>query len=265
MQAVLHKYTTVANVPEEYKKYINMKNEFYMPRMILTNKKKKYMSTIRLREGEEIYPEKIDLKGMEFLKSSATEETKERFKSLVKKNILHTEEVQIGNLLRELQGFEDEVVSSLDAGEKTYIIPKSVKEIEAYKEPLREQGIRAIYAWNSIYPEQTINLPAKVDIVKLTLDNENNLKKLSNVDKHVYDIVMKKIINHPDSKISSKGLNVLAIPKNVEKIPEWALPFIDKDTITCGVLKKFYPVLRSIGFKIPKTTSDEYFSNIIDI
>lgn len=262
---VLEKYTSTSNVPVDYRGYINMKNEFYMPRMILTNKKKKYMSTIRLREGNEIYPEKIDLKGMEFLKSSATEETRERFKSFIKKRILHTDNVQITELLQDMQKFEDEVVNSLNSGEKTYIIPKSVKELEAYKEPFREQGIRAVHAWNSIYPDKAINLPAKIDIVKLNLDNPDNLERLARVDKVVYDRVMEKIINNPNEKISSKGLNVLAIPKNVEKVPEWALSFIATDTITYGVLKKFYPVLVSLGFKIPKTSSEEYFSNIIDI
>lgn len=62
-RAVLWRYTKDANIPEDYRSFINIKNEFLMSRVILASKKKRYISSIRLREGDEIYPEKIDIKG----------------------------------------------------------------------------------------------------------------------------------------------------------------------------------------------------------
>lgn len=60
---VLWKYTTECNVPEEYRSGINMKNEYLYSKLYTTNKKKRYIGSIRLREGEELFPEKLDIKG----------------------------------------------------------------------------------------------------------------------------------------------------------------------------------------------------------
>ena len=235
-----------------------MKNEFLFSRMILASKKKKYVSSVRLREGSEIYPEKIDIKGMEFMKSTATEETKERFANIVKNRVLHTKDVDIAKVLQDLEDFEDEIIRSIKDGEKTYLIPKSVKELGAYKDPLKEQGVRAIIAWNYLYPDMSIELPAKVDIVKLTLTQESEFNKLRIKDRKVYDIIEKHILNNSDERISKKGLPVIAIPKNVDAVPEWMLEFIDYDTLTFNVLKKFYPILESLGLETIKTSKKEY-------
>lgn len=63
MKEVLWRYTKDANIPKDFRHYTNIKNEFLMSRVVLASKKKRYISSIRLREGNEIYPEKIDIKG----------------------------------------------------------------------------------------------------------------------------------------------------------------------------------------------------------
>ncbi|WP_216369611.1 family B DNA polymerase, partial [Brevibacillus sp. MCWH] len=44
---VLNKYTKTANIPKEYRDRINMKNEYLFSRLILSPKKKRYISSIR--------------------------------------------------------------------------------------------------------------------------------------------------------------------------------------------------------------------------
>lgn len=61
---VMWKYTKDANIPEAYRSGINMKNEFLYTKLVTINKKKRYIGSIRLREGKEIYPEKLDIKGL---------------------------------------------------------------------------------------------------------------------------------------------------------------------------------------------------------
>ena len=260
----LGKYTKNANIPEDYRDKINMKNEFLFSRMILSSKKKKYVSSIRLREGDEIFPEKVDMKGHEFMKSTATEETKNKFKNIVQHRILQSKEINISTILQDLELFENEIIKSLENGEHTYLIPKSVKELGAYADPLKEQGVRAIITWNYLHPDMSIELPAKVDIVKLTLNQDSELQKLKYKNPEVYSIIEKNILNNPNEKISSKGVPVIAIPRNVDKIPEWMLEFIDYDTLAYNVLKKFYPILGSLGLETIKTSKKEYFSNIIN-
>lgn len=265
MKEVLGRYCKDAHIPEDFRHYVNIKNEFLMSRVVLANKKKKYISSIRLREGNEIYPEKTDIKGFEFIKSTATQETQERFMSILRKRILDPEVIDISVILQDLEEFEHEIIDSLKRGEKTYIIPKSVKELAAYTDGgLREQGVRAIIAWNYLYPDMTIELPAKVDIVKLLLDDERHLNRLKSSHPDIYAVVEKKILNNPDERISKKALPVIAIPRNVDKIPEWMLDYIDYDTISCDIMKKFYPLLNSLGISTISVSKKEYYSNIIN-
>jgi len=262
---VLWKYTKRANIPKEYRGKINMKNEYLFTRLILSPKKKRYISSVRLREGKEIFPEKVDVKGMDFVKSSTREETKEYFMNLVKERLLKVKDINISDILRDLEKFEQVIRDSLRRGEKNFLIPKSVKELGAYKDPFKEQGVRGILAWNYLYPENTIELPEKVDIVKVLLSTEKEVEKLRDVNKKYYDIIMKNIFGNKEKKIAEKGVQVIAIPRNIESIPEWMLPFIDYDTIVNDNISRFYSVLESLGVQTLRTTKKEYFTNILKI
>ena len=48
-----------------------------------------------------------------------------------------------------------------------------------------------------------------------------------------------------------RGLQVLAIPSNAA-IPEWALPFVDVDTMVNNIIAPINPVLEIFGFKFPE-------------
>jgi hypothetical protein len=262
---VLWKYTKTSNILKEFRSRINMKNEFLFSRMILAASKKRYITGVKLREGKEIIPEKIDIKGMDFVKSTTRDETRKYFINLVKEKILYVDKINISEILRELERFEGIIRDSLLKGEKHFLIPKSVKELEAYKDAFKEQGVRGIIAWNYLYPSQIINLPEKIDMVKVKLTNEKEVEKLKDVNKEYYDIIMKNIFGNKEPKISEKGVQVIAIPRNVDAIPEWIVPFIDYDTIVNDNISRFYSVLESLGLENIRTSKKEYFSNILTV
>jgi hypothetical protein len=262
---VLWKYTKTSNILKEFRSRINMKNEFLFSRMILAASKKRYITGVKLREGKEIIPEKIEIKGMDFVKSTTRDETRKYFINLVKEKILYVDKINISEILRELERFEGIIRDSLLKGEKHFLIPKSVKELEAYKDAFKEQGVRGIIAWNYLYPSQIINLPEKIDMVKVKLTNEKEVEKLKDVNKEYYDIIMKNIFGNKEPKISEKGVQVIAIPRNVDAIPEWIVPFIDYDTIVNDNISRFYSVLESLGLENIRTSKKEYFSNILTV
>lgn len=262
---VLWKYTKWSNIPKDYRSLINMKNEYLFTRLILTDKKKRYIGSIRLREGKEIYPEKIEIKGMDFVKSSTREDTKKYFTKMVEDKILYADNVSIPEILKGLEDFEKIIETSLRKGEKNFLIPKSVKELEAYNDAFREQGVRGVLVWNYLYPENPIQLPEKIDIIKMKLVTKEDVEKVKDVDPKFYNIIMKNIFNNKNPKIADKGVQVIGIPRNVETVPEWLLPFIDYDTIVNDNLKRFYSVLESLGIETIKTSKKDYFSNILKL
>lgn len=262
---ILYTYTKRCNIPSEYRSMINMKNEFLFSRIILSPVKKRYMTTVRLREGHEIYPEKIDIKGHDFGKSSTRQATKDYFVNMVESKLLNGE-INVATIIKELEGFEARVKNSLYNGEKDFLIPKSVKELGAYKDPFKEQGMRAIVAWNTIELNNPIELPAKIDIIKVKMKTLDDCAPLRTTHPEIYKRIERDIFNSPHEKIRKKGIEVIAIPRNLDYIPDWLMPFIDFDTIINDNISRFHSVLAALGISLIKTSGNKHhFSNILHI
>ena len=262
----LAKYCKTVNIPDDIAWRINIKNEFLFERMILTFKKKRYMSKTLLREGAEFV--KVDTKGLDFMKSSCNASAQKFFEKLAKEKVLECKDISIPDVIKEVQNFEKYVRSTLYEGKKEFLIPCKVKELEAYADPLSEMGIRAVLAWNTCYPNQDIQLPDIVDIVKVKMNTEEDIEDLKYKEPEIYNNIMEGIFNNENPKIRKKGIYVIAIPRNVDSIPEWLLPYINYDDVVNGNISKFHPILASLNTVLIQTESKPgktYMSNIIDI
>lgn len=264
--ASLNEYTKTSNIPFEFRAHINMKNEFFNLRMVLTEKKKRYGAAIKLREGNEFKVPKIDVKGADFMKSSAREETKEYFTNLLRDEILLPEEISFSRVLRKVADFEGIIMDSLKNGERHFLIPKNVKEPEAYKNPYGQQGFRAVLLWNAVYPDNPIQLPEKIDMVKMSLTTDEELEKLKAKYPDIYKAIYNAVLMHPNQKYAEKKAGVIAIPSFIDKIPDWILEFTDYDIIVSDNVSKFNSFIDSIGgSRIKGSNNAEHFSNIIKI
>lgn len=261
----LGKYCKVSNIPDDIAWRINIKNEFLFERMILTSRKKRYMSKTLLREGSEYV--KVDTKGLDFMKASCNASAQSFFENLAKSKVLECKNISVPEVIREIQGFENYVKQSLINGEKEFLTPSKVKELEAYVNPLTNMGVNAVLAWNTCYPNQDIQLPDIIDIIKVKMNTEEDIEPLKDTEPEIYNNIMEGIFGNDNPKIRKKGIYVIAIPRNVEKIPEWILPYIDYDEIVNNNISKFHPILKSLNTVLIQTESKAgktYMSNIID-
>ena len=71
----------------------------------------------------------------------------------------------------------------------------NAKDIAAYKDPSSEQSLRAVFAWNALYPDKMIELPAKVKLVKLNIFTVDDMKDLAKTHPREYDIIMDKVFH----------------------------------------------------------------------
>ncbi len=265
---ILMHYGKMSNVPEEFRPIFNMKNEFLFKKIVIATKKKRYISTTVLREGNLFDPPKPDEKGMDYIKSGCSETAMNRYREMTSHRLLNAEEVDPRGLLDDVNAFKDEIEDSLMNGDKTYLPNASAKEPAAYKKPWSTQSVRAVYAWNSIYPDLQIEVPCKVNIVKLNIFKPSDIDNLQYTYPDVYKAIMRSIFNSPNPEIASKGCQVLAIPNNVQKIPEWTRDYIDYTTMTSDILAPFKCVMDLVKFnqiKVGKssTRQSKVFSNII--
>lgn len=260
----LKKYAERSGILPEYQHFLNMKNEFLFFKMLLFDTKKRYMSKILLREGH-VY-EKLDNKGVDHLKSTCNDFTREFITSLVAKEILEkeTDDVEISNIINSVDDLANKVRDSLKRGEKTFLSPMKVKQEGAYKKPFQEQSFRGAYAWNVIYPDQTIEFPDQIDVVLLNIPTLDTIEDMKTKYPKEYKNIKEKIFESKLDEVKKKALMVLALPKKIQKIPDWCIPYIDYDSIVNANTSKMNTILESLGIQTIKTNSTTtYYSNII--
>jgi len=68
-----------------------------------------------------------------------------------------------------------------------------------------------------------------------------------------------------DENIQKYGISVLAVPKDVEAIPEEIREFINRASIVNDTMKNGNVILESLGFKVIKSLDQTIVSNIIEL
>lgn len=251
---ILLYYGECSNVDEEIRPRFNMKNEFYFARLIIAKTKKRYLSKIILREGNRLKKPKYDVKGFDFKKATTSEDAEKFYMGMVKNDLLDAPEIDLNHIMNKLYAFKKEIERSIRASEITYLPNENAKELEAYKDPSTSQGVRGVLTWNMCEPDKMLEFPAKVRIVKMNIEKEEDLLPLKSKDPALYERLLNGIFrdttgifiklrrnNKGQMVPTCCGMNVLAIPSN-EVIPEWALDYIDYRTIVNNVLAPFNSV-----------------------
>jgi hypothetical protein len=102
-------YGEKSNIPEEFRPIFNMKNEFYFDRLFIGATKKRYISRIRLREGNLFNPPKKDVKGL-------------TIRPLIKKFIMEKQRELLETLVRLLVPKCDNLIDKDNQQPRLYII-----------------------------------------------------------------------------------------------------------------------------------------------
>jgi len=114
---------------------------------------------------------------------------------LINKYIINADRIDVRGMIKELEQFKEDVYKSITNGEKTFLPNGNVKEIGAYKDPGRVTGVLASTAWNILNPDNMIEAPAKVSLVKLNIFTEESIEDLKDVDIEKYNLIIDKIFN----------------------------------------------------------------------
>ena len=262
----LKRYCKDVNIPKDYHWMIANKNEFYYPILITVDAKKHYLTLTKLQEGKEINPPKIEIHGLDLTKAETSEKTEKFFNDLIKEEIMYAKNINVSNILEKIRQFEMTIEDSLRNGELYYLPLKSVKELGGYKDPYKEQGVKAVYIWNHLFPSMQINLPEKILALKLTLSKYKDYE----TNKHIIpgefrDILENDIFNSDKIPIAKNGFSIIGLPQNIERIPEWLIPIIDYKKIIEDNVSKFNSILKSLGIIILNSKStNTHVSNLID-
>ena len=216
---------------------INMKNEFYMSRIMLMDVKKHYASLQILQEGNYLGDGNLDCKGIDCLvKSSISRDTQKALKKILLEDILTGESPNQLKLIKDLAILEKHIYTDLQSGSKKYYKPLVVKSIDNYTDPLKIQGIKGSIVWNHVrcdLPGLDLQERNAVDIAKVLITPESLEKIRLDYPEH-YEKFFELVDLEKNMKVEGKPvkdlfrgkITAIAIPKDVE-VPEWLKPLID--------------------------------------
>lgn len=255
---ILDFYGRIHHMDENSRKELTMKNEFMFRKFFLMLTKKRYATSIALREGNIIMPFKLEIKGLDFIKAGVTEEVTKRFTKMLSEHILFSDDLELHELMKDLKMFEREIYHDLKSGGVKYLKPQMFKSEGAYKKIKDDNGIeignrawslpvfRGAAIWNELYPKQKIYSLDRVKIVKLIVTSPTDLERIKVKYPNDYDDIMKKVFMSPSADIQKAGLKVIAIPSTVPQIPGWIVDLIDYDVIISDVVSSFRSVLDAL-------------------
>lgn len=270
------------NVGPEPAEILDMKNEFYLSRIIFTDAKKRYVSNSILQEGVLLNGGlgKIDIKGFDFKKSVTKPFLRDIYTNICEEDILRADNIDVEKIYMKVLQLKEDIQTSMAKGESTFFKQANVQIIEHYKNPYSTQGIVAVLLWNTLNPTYAMELPTDCDIVpireltgpkmeggKMRWANEAFVMEFKERFPEAYARLERDIYNNPNQLIRTMGLTSLAKPKNSEiPLPEWFEFLLNTEKVVQDSLDLISPILKSLGLNGLKTNaSTEYMTNIIDL
>jgi len=257
IQKELNRLTANCNVTEVKQPIINMKSEFLYSRLMLTRNKKQYAGQLELQEGN--IKRKIDMKGMSIKKANVNNRTRKVFTDLIEKKILNAKEINIAEILGIFKAFEDEIRTSLQNGEITFLTPGKCNDFDSYKNVYQVASARGSIIWNKLNPDNTIQTPAKVNLLKLSINDISDLEPIYETE--MFNTIQTEIFG--DEKLAHYGMTAICMPKSVTKIPDWLIPFINYEDIIDDNIRVGNLLLESLGIKLMQYNNKEYYSTFV--
>lgn len=232
------------------------------------------------------------MKGLSIRKTTVSKKLRKEFTTILEDDILKAETIDLKKIIDKYDILGKSIERSLKSGNTEYLLPKNLEIIESYKTPDTIEAVRATILWNALEPENTIVPPEKINIVKLRADIMEPLANISSLDEipalannpDVAPELKDMVINHIDKvkeiaktiyniggnnkskiDISRFGMSCIAIPKGVDKIPDYLIPLIDYQSMANNNMTNGYILLESLGIYVSDIKTVKYKSNIIQI
>ena len=247
---------------------IVMKNEFLYSLMLRTPLKKNYVGISVIQEGFVLPKPKEDIKGPSFRDSKMCRETQASGKKFL--NWIFDTVTKIGHLtvtecLERVLVHERMIIKSLEAGERTFLTTKPIKNADDYK---NAAGSDHYYwrLWEDVFRPNfgAFIIPGKgYDIPLLgegrVLRDERYLSRIHAFDPDLHARLLQFMVDNP------RKITRLIVPTTLKHIPAIIRPLIDIRGIVYANSTPFIVTLRSLG--IGYTDSDHQFllSDLYDI
>lgn len=261
-------------IDEKYRPIINMKNEFVYKTLLITQNKKSYAGWLKSKLGKRIdgndEETHLDMKGMSIKKTTVNKAVREALQKLLIEDILQSDKISLMDVVNKYDEIYESIETALKQGNADYLIPKQANVLSNYDDPYGEEVIRGVTVWNLLEPDLSIIPPEKTKLLKLKVrtnfnDPDFQLWKTKYPEK--YRKICKNIFEATEQddtfRMKKFGFDVIAIPYDLEQIPDYIIPLADIDDMIKKQISNGNIILKAIGIICNDT--DSTASNIVEI
>lgn len=245
-RASIDVYCEAMNIPTDHRSKISMKSEYYMNRVLITNKRN-YIARVLNREGtDEDY---VDIKGLNVKKVNTPKSTRDLIKNeLIEKLLMKSERIHVRNVLEWLEAFDLSIERAIREGSLEYGVPKNIKRESDYAFPDRMEHLRGAWLWNHMYPNTPVQIPSKAIMVKLETFYRDDVLAFTHVD----DQFKQRLLELFDENevIRTRGVTALTIPYGYKKIPEEFIPMVDVRSSVNAQIDVAKPLMSALGLNL---------------
>lgn len=244
---------------------ITMKNEFLYPLMLRTPLPKQYAGRIAIQEGFVLPKPKNDIKGLSFRSSAFCPETAQAgidFITWIFDTVMSTGSLTATACFEHVLAHEKRIISSLQAGEQTFLTMVPVRLEHEYKDP----AVSVFYylrLWNEVFRPRfgEFIIPSKGYEIPLLADGKilkdpRYLELLLDYDKELHA----RLVGFMAENI--RAITRLILPMTLKRVPDIFLPIIDVRGIVYSNSTPFIVTLRSLGLAYTNTKDQIMLSDI---
>lgn len=281
-------YKKSANLMPEKWDCLRLKNEFLFSKVLMSRRKKHYLSVVKLKEGQAYPQPKLANTGHEYKKSSVNVTIGERVKSLVEL-VMMSDTLDIPNILSTLRKYTLEVEEAHGTQRiLDYCVTLKLKTTFEKTDP-SDYRYKAITLWNSLATSdsESIAPPAAFRMIPIDLHNHVALAErypveMSKIYKWLDDrnaMMIRRQLNEilSDEENSKYGfMKLLVENSNIEEITsvdEWKrirkntlqIKKINKvDVKTCDLSYIEIEDIDKIAFPLTVTTVPQFILDIVE-
>ena len=258
------------NIKEEWLQYLSMKNEFFFWRILFSDVKKRYIDLQLIQEGKLLkdgmgIPE---IKGYDFRKFQTKAPVRDYYTQMCLDGILRPDEINLSRLLGDCDRLKRTIRDSMLRGEATYLKQSNVSSPEHYVDPFRMPGIKGVLLWNALMPDQSIELPAEVDLIPIKNLSARKYKEwFAEAFPEQYERLNVEIFQNRNPAIANMQLNVIAKPRiDGLEMPEWLMAAMDTSKVVNSTIKLIHPIMEALGCRVNRPTkTKEFLTNMVDL
>ena len=266
LRTMMDVFTSNYNIKaEDEQKKIVFKSEFLFDRIVLTSNKKHYAGSVIMQEGKIIRDanKSVDVKGLKIKKSDTPKITRDYFSDMLTYDIILKDKINAIEIFRKYRSFEQKIrKDTMEDCKTSFLIPAKFNSVRSYANPNGTQSVRGVLLWNKLYPTSKINNFEKVNILPLTIENEEQLNLITN--KEIVDVIRDMYFKE-GAEMAGRDV-VLALPKASTEFPSEFASVVTINKIISLNVGSIKPIMATLGFNcIDKLKTNSAVTNFIKI